>query len=208
MSRIITISREFGSGGRELGKRLADLLKVDYYDREIIAAIAEQTGLDEGCVEQMLESHAWQKIPLNFRHSFVDINVLEPTQTGFLIEQKRIIEKIAKAGKDCVIVGRNADILLSDEKPFSMFVFAGIDARIRRCMERAPKEENMSPEEMRENIVRIDKNRAGIRETLSGSKWGEAGTYHLLINTTDWNIKELTPAVADFASRWFEKTEQ
>ena len=63
MSRIITISREFGSGGRELGKRLADSLGVDYYDREIITAIAEQTGLGENYVEQILESHAWTKIP-------------------------------------------------------------------------------------------------------------------------------------------------
>lgn len=206
MSRIITISREFGSGGRELGKRLADLLGVDYYDREIITAIAKQTGLGENYVEQILESREWRKIPLNFRHSFADIDRIEPTQTGFLIEQKRVIEKIAKTGKDCVIVGRNADILLSDEKPFSMFVFAGMDARIRRCMERAETGENMSSEEMEQNIICIDKSRAEIREALSGSKWGEAGTYHLLINTTDWNIKELTPAVAEFASRWFEKS--
>lgn len=205
MSRIITISREFGSGGRELGKRLADLLGVDYYDREIITAIAEQMGLGESYVEEILESHAWQKIPLNFRHSFASIHTVEPTQTGFLIEQKRVIEKIAKAGKDCVIVGRNADILLSDEKPFRMFVFAEMDARIRRCMDRAETGENMSLEEMEQNIRRIDKSRAEIREILSGSKWGETGAYHLMINTTDWEIKELTPAVAEFASRWFEK---
>lgn len=205
MSRIITISREFGSGGRELGKRLADLLGVDYYDREMITAIAEQTGLGENYVEQILESHEWQKIPLNFRHSFADIDRLEPTQAGFLIEQKRVIEKIAKTGKDCVIVGRNADILLSDEKPFSVFVHAAMDARIRRCMERAEAGENMSPEEIEKNILRIDESRAKIREVFSGSKWGAVGTYHLMINTTDWNIKELTPAVAEFASRWFEK---
>lgn len=172
MSRIITISREFGSGGRELGKRLADSLGVDYYDREIITAIAEQTGLGENYVEQILESHAWKKIPLNFRHSFANIDRLEPTQAGFLIEQKRVIEKIAKTGKDCVIVGRNADILLSDEKPFNMFVFAGMDARIRRCMDRAETGEHMSLEEMEQNILRIDKSRAEIREVLSGSKWG------------------------------------
>lgn len=203
MSRIITISREFGSGGRELGKRLADLLGVDYYDREIITAIAEQMGLGENYVERILESHAWQNIPLNFRHSFADIHKMEPTQTGFLIEQKRVIEKIAKTGRDCVIVGRNADILLSDEKPFNIFVFAGMESRIRHCMERAEKDENLSPEEMEQNIRRIDENRARIREQLSGSKWGEAGAYHLMINTTDWDIEELTPAVASFAMRWF-----
>ena len=68
--RIITISREFGSGGRELGKRLADELGFDYYDREIISSIAAKQGLDENYVENMLENSAWQTVPLTFRHSF------------------------------------------------------------------------------------------------------------------------------------------
>ena len=61
--KIVTISREFGSGGRELGRRLADLLGFDYYDREIITAIAQAQGMDEGYVEKSLEDHAWQHIP-------------------------------------------------------------------------------------------------------------------------------------------------
>lgn len=64
--RIITISREFGSGGRELGKRLADALGFDYYDREIIESIAKGQGLDEGYVEKALEEHAWRRVPLTF----------------------------------------------------------------------------------------------------------------------------------------------
>lgn len=203
MSRIITISREFGSGGRELGKRLADLLGCEYYDREIIAAIAGETGLDENYVERTLDNHAWQNIPLHFRHSFANVSMVQPVQTGLLIEQKRVIEGIAKAGKDCVIVGRNADILLADEKPFSIFVFAGMEAKIRRCMERADHGENLSRKEIEQNIRRIDKNRARTREMLSGSKWGDPSACHLMINTTDWNIRELAPAVAQFVSGWF-----
>ena len=68
--KIITISREFGSGGRELGKRMADVLGWDYYDREIISAIAEKTDLTEEYVENVLNSQAWQSIPLTFGHSF------------------------------------------------------------------------------------------------------------------------------------------
>lgn len=63
MSQIITISRDSGSGGRELGTRPAELLGCDYYDREIITAIAHQSGLDEGYVERTLEDHAWQAAP-------------------------------------------------------------------------------------------------------------------------------------------------
>ncbi|MDO5349133.1 MAG: cytidylate kinase-like family protein [Lachnospiraceae bacterium] len=202
---IITISREFGSGGRELGKYLADLLGYDYYDREIVAAIAGQKSLDEKYVEKALENHIWQTVPLTFRQSFAGVNRMQEMQTGLLLEQTRVIEGIAKAGKNCVIVGRNADVLLAGEKPFSIFVCAGMEAKIQRCMERAPEGENLSRREMEQNIRRIDKNRARTRELLGGSRWGSSSAYHLMINTTEWNIKELAPAVAEFADCWFRR---
>lgn len=204
--RIITISREFGSGGRELGKRLADMLGFDYYDKEILAAIAQGQGLDETYVEKALDQHAWQAVPLTFRRSFTGIAGPQSTQINLLLEQKRVIERIAHTGKDCVIVGRNADVILQKEHPFNIFVCAHMDMKVRRCMERAASEEDLSRKEIVQNIRRIDKNRAKTREILSGSRWGERGTYHLTVNTTDWKIKELTPAVADFALRWFGRT--
>lgn len=75
--RIITISREFGSGGRELGKRLAGRLGIDYYDREIITAIAGQNGLDEDYVEMALEKRDWQAMPMTFGRSFAGINGMQ-----------------------------------------------------------------------------------------------------------------------------------
>ena len=202
---IITISREFGSGGRELGKRLADLLGYDYYDREIITAIAEQKGLDENYVEKSLENHICQAIPLTFRRSFTDISTIQQTQTNLLIEQKHVIEKIAKIGKNCVIVGRNADVILANKKPFSIFVCADLEAKIHRCIERADKKENLSRREIENNIRRIDKSRMKVREMITDTKWGDLKTYQLIINTTDWNIEELAPAVAKLASCWFRR---
>ncbi len=120
--KVITISREFGSGGRELGKRLADGLGFDYYDKEIIAAIAQGQGLDENYVEKALEHHIWKSVPLAFGRSFTGAVALQSAQTGLLLEQKRVIERIAEAGKDCVIVGRNADMILEAVQPFSIFV--------------------------------------------------------------------------------------
>ncbi len=201
--KIITISREFGSGGRELGKRLADQLNFDYYDREIITAIAQKQGLNETYVERALDNRTWQSVPLTFRRSLFGASVLQSPQTDLLLEQKRVIEAIAQTGKDCVIVGRNADILLKNERPFNLFVCADMEARIRRCMERAPKGEHLTKKELEQKIRRIDKNRAATREILTNSKWGQCNTYHLTINTTDWNIKELTPAVADFVAHWY-----
>ena len=79
--KIVTISRQFGSGGRELGKRLADELGFDYYDREIITSIAQAQGMDEGYVEKALEDHAWQHIPLTYGRSFASGAVMQSTQT-------------------------------------------------------------------------------------------------------------------------------
>lgn len=203
--KIITISREFGSGGRELGKRLAELLNYDYYDREIITTIAETKGLDENYVEKALENHVWQTMPLKFHRSFSKMNTMQTVQTELLIEQKYVIEKIAKMGKDCIIVGQNAGILLSDHKPFRIFVCADKETKIRRCLEKAEKGEKLSHKEIVNNMQRIDKNRAKTHEMIAGSKWGAHEEYHLIINTTDWNIKDLTPAVAEFVTRWFRR---
>lgn len=206
--KIITISREFGSGGRELGKRLSDILAFDYYDKEIIGAVAANKGLDENYAETILEHPTWQTAPLHFRRSFTGINVLQSKQmiqTELLLEQKRVIEAIAEVGRDCVIVGRNADVLLKAYHPFCMFVCAGMDAKILRCMERSQSDEHLTKREIERKIRIIDKSRQQTRDVISGSRWGERSAHHLIINTTGWNIKELAPAVADFAAHWFER---
>ena len=205
--RIVTISREFGSGGRELGKRLADVLGFDYYDREIITAIAQAQGLDENYVEHILENHAWQHVPLTYHHSFSSVSIMQTIHTDLLREQRRVLDGIARAGRDCVIVGRNADVLLQDQKPFTIFVCADMDAKVRRCMERAPENEHLSRRQMEQNIRRIDKGRAQSREMISDSRWGLGSSYHMTVNTSGWSVKKLTPAVADFARRWFEQAQ-
>lgn len=203
--KIVTISRQFGSGGRELGKRLADELGFDYYDREIITSIAQAQGMDEGYVEKALEDHAWQHIPLTYGRSFASGAVMQSTQTSLLVEQKRVLDGIARAGKDCVIVGRDADVLLADQKPFSIFVCASMEAKVRRCMERAAEGENLTRKAMEQNIRRIDKARARSREMISDAKWGQGGSYNMTVNTTGWEIKDLTGAVADFVRRWYAR---
>jgi len=203
--KIITISREFGSGGRELGKRLADHLGFAYYDREIITAIAEKKGMDTGYVERALNG-GWTSIPLTFRHTFATPMLYQGVPTELLLEQKRVIEEIAKAGRDCIIVGRNADVLLKDYHPFNIFVCADMEARLRRCTEHARPDENIAPKKMEQMIRRVDENRIRTREIITGDRWGDARSYHLVVNTTGWVIKELTPVVADFALRWFDKS--
>lgn len=200
---IITVSREFGSGGRELGKRLADLLEYDYYDTQVITAIAKRQGLDAGYVEEMIENHGWQSIPITTRRSFALSNARQAEKVALLLEQKRVIESIARLGKNCVIVGRNADVLLQEYRPFNLFVCADMPTKLHRCIQRAQEQENLSPKEMERKIHSIDRGRIATREILADSRWGDPKAYELVVNTTHWNIKELTPAVAAFATSWF-----
>lgn len=201
--RIITISREFGSGGRELGKHLANILGYDYYDKEIIAAIASKTGMDEKYVERTLKQDRWQNVPLTFHQSVTNIS-LDSTHTELLLERKRVIEEIAEAGKDCVIVGRNADVILWKYQPFNIFVCADLETKKRRCMERSSEDECLNTKELERKIHKIDKSRAQTRGLLTDSDWGDRTAYHITLNTSDWDIKELAQAVAEFTKRWFE----
>ena len=203
--RIITISREFGSGGRELGKRLADILNCDYYDNEIISAVAKNSGLDEKYVENQLNNHGWQNFPITFR-STLGMNTYVNYGNGeLLLEQKKVIQDIAKLNKDCVIVGRNADVILKEYNPFNLFICANMESKIKRCKERSKDGENLTDKELVKKIKAIDKIRCETRDILTGTEWGKRNDYHLIINTTDWDIKELSEAVAEFATCWFER---
>lgn len=204
--KIITISREFGSGGRELGKRLADILGFDYYDSEIIAAVAESSGLDVRFVEERLTNHGWQTYPITFRGTLGSAGYAQSSSVALLLKQKEVVEGIAALGKDCVIVGRNADVILRDFKPFNIFVCAETDAKIRRCMERRAEGENLTEKDLARKMRQIDKMRAQTRAILTGSEWGQRVAYHLTVNTTEWDIRELAQAVAEFAGHWFGRT--
>lgn len=204
---IIAISREFGSGGRELGKRLADLTGYDYYDSEIIAAVAKNSGFDPDYVESTLSNHGWQNLPLTFRGTLSSASYIQSSQIKLLVEQKKVIEQIAAIGKDCILVGRNADMILREYQPFRIFVCAEQEAKVRRCMERGRDGEKLTEKELIRKMKQIDRIRSQTREVMGGTEWGRRDAYHLTVNTTNWEIKELVPAVADFAARWFGRKE-
>lgn len=203
--RIITISRQFGSGGRELGKRMADVLGYDYYDNAIITAIAKESGRDEASVEKILDNHGWKLIPLSFSTTFTTRAFDELTLLELLNQQKKVIEQIGKEGKDCVIVGRNADVLLEQYHPFNIYVVAPMRARIARCNERKDIDTDISAKEMEKRILEVDKSRSRSRSLVTDRPWGEPSYYDLTINTEGWDLKELAYATSDFANRFFEK---
>ena len=206
--RILTISRQFGSGGRELGKRLAESLGWDYYDKEIIQALAEDQGMDADYIRKRLSNHGWQSIQLSYRNSFSQLLFDPGVHTQLLVRQRELLQEIAKLGNDCVIVGRDADVILQEYHPFRVFVCADMQARIDRCMvheRRRPPELQLTEKEVKRNIRRIDRSRVRTREVLTGKHHGDSSGFDLTVNTTHWEIKRLCPALADFALRWFEE---
>ena len=198
--KIITIGREFGSGGRELGRRLADYLQIAYYDKEIITEIAKRTKLSEEYVHNVVEHHPYPLLPITIGRSFNPMGnpMFQITQTVYA-EQTKILKEMGEQS-DCVIVGRCADYILRDDKPFRIFVYADMESRIRRCQSRAPEGENLTDKEMKQKIQAIDKGRAKYYEFYTGEKWGDKSSYDLCINTSNVVIKDLVPHLAAFLS--------
>ncbi len=203
MAKIITISREFGSGGRELGKRLADELGFDYYDREILEQVAKESELDEAYAEKILDGSFSLGFPVTFGRTFLYTDILQQDATKLLVAEEKIIRSLAKKGRDMVIVGRGADVILRDYKPLNIFVCADIDSKITRCRWRAPKNEALTDKELARKIKQVDTGRARQRRLLTDKEWGKKENYHLCINTTGTNIKSLVPCVAAFAKCYF-----
>ncbi|MBR1813674.1 MAG: cytidylate kinase-like family protein [Lachnospiraceae bacterium] len=203
---IITISRQFGSGGREVGKRLADELGFDYYDKEIIETLAEDEGLEPDHVRKVLSGHGWQNVQLTYKNSFSHLGFDHDARTRLLKRQREVIEEIANLGNDCIIVGRDADILLEAYRPFRVFICADMDARLARCLaheESRPEEERLSEKEILKNIRRIDKNRAYTREILTGKRHSDSTMFDLTINAAGRSPKQLAKALAAYAREWF-----
>lgn len=201
---IITISREFGSGGREIGKRLADELEYAYYDKEIVSAIAEKHELDENYVAYALEGSMFRNYPIHFGRTFSYTPTLISNDTKLFVEQNKLLRELASVG-NCVIVGRAADVILKEYSPFNLFVYADMSSKVRRCQERAQEDERVTAKEMEKKIKRIDADRRRYHGMISDVPWGDKKGYHLCVNTTDREIKSLVPHLASYIRHWFEE---
>lgn len=202
---IIVISREFGSGGRELGKRMADILEYDYYDKAIICALATQLAQQQSGERRAADTISWRSIPYTYRHSFIAPATLHNVQASRLLQEKKVMEYIAGQGKNCIIVGQNADVLLHKFSPLNLFVCAEMQARVDRCIKYAREDEKLTPKQIERNIRALDKERAASRAVLTERAWGQRDAYHLTVNTTGWEIKALAPVIAEFARSFFER---
>ena len=197
MNKIITIGREFGSGGRELGRLLAEILGCAYYDREIISEISKRTSLSEKYVQNISEHKPVIPFPIHTGRTFWA--VIPDFGQSVQKEQHDIIREMASKS-DCVIVGRGADYILREAEPFRIFVYSDMGAKISRCRENISQDynsgEEMSDKELTRRIEQINKSRADYYEFYTGQKWGAKENYDLCVNTSKADLKNIADAIA------------
>lgn len=176
-SKIITIGRSFGAGGKTIGRKVADLLNIPYYDSELLKETAKNCSLSEKYLESVDEKE------INDAMLYMSVGFMNPAYTSVrqiaANAQREVIEKIASEGP-CVIVGRRANEILKDRKNLvSVFVTASVEYRTQRIMER----EGLDEKSARKRVNKADKERAAYYNQFGGDRWGYASTYDLCINT-------------------------
>lgn len=200
--KIITISREFGSGGREVGKRLAEKLQIAYYDREIISAVAQKSGLAEEYIASVSERGVDTYYPITFGHTFAYSAALLDPQVEVMAQQNQILKSLAEKG-DCVIVGRSADVVLKELSPMNLFIYADEASKLARCRSREPDGEHLSDNELKKRMAKVDKDRARYRALLTDVRWGDKSGYHLCVNTSGQNMHRLVDALVPLVEAHF-----
>ncbi len=195
MNKVITLSREFGSGGRELGRRLAEELGFAYYDKEIVGEIAKRTELSEQYVQSIVDHKPTMSFPIHIVSSFQTVNTIQLQQNNSVyLEQCNILNEMVDKS-NCLIVGRCADYILRERHPFRLFVYADTESKMARCRRKDP-DYQQTDKELMKWIKQLDKNRANYYEFYTGQKWGAPLNYDFCVNTSNFEIKELVPVIA------------
>lgn len=187
MYKIITMEREFASGGNEIGRRVAKKLGIELYDRNILIEAAKRLELPAIYVEQ-LEETAPGSIIFNLSKTAIggihkDSSNLPMAERLFL-EEKKIIEEIVEK-QDCVIVGRCASYILKD-RPDCLKVFVHADKQYR--LQRAIETEKLAKDEAEEFLRKSDKRRSGFYNVHTGWKWGDMERFDICLDSGSLGI--------------------
>ena len=214
MPRVITIGRQFGSGGHEVGSRLAKKMGIPFYDKEILRLTAKNSRFAESYLEKMDEQ----------KPSFLNVGSaglmsgaggtssaqgaltqfynLSPNDQIFL-ETSKVMNSLAEKGP-CVIVGRCADYILRGLDPINFFICADIQDRVARKLA-LEEHSDMSEQEMEKLIRQTDKSRSKYYEYYSHEVWGSADNYHMCINTSVVGVDGAVEIIMKFVEEFRKK---
>ncbi len=201
MNKIITISRQYGSGGREIGEKLANRLGIPFYDNELITRAAKESGYAEAAF-QNAETKATNSLLYSIA---MGMSAYGNQEGGFshlslddriYLAQSDVIRKVAEEGP-CVIVGRCANYILR-ENPNVIHFFVYADMEFRK--ERAVRIDAVDPAKAEDIILKKDKRRSNYFNYHSGEKWGKAQNYHMSLNSGFVGIDNTVDLMYDFVN--------
>ena len=195
---IIAISREFGSGGRLIGKKLAEKLGVKFYDKELIELTARRSGLSPDFIETA-EQHATNSFlytiaaSANAGGNYI-FNYNAPVADKAFFAQSSVIRDLAKEDS-CVIVGRCAGYILRDDPAcVSIFLHASLDSRLNRCI----NEYGLDPKGLADKLTKTDKARANYHRYYTGDRWDDLRAYDLVLSTTKLTVDAAVDIIYEF----------
>jgi len=179
---IITISRQFGSGGRTIGKELAETLGIPCYDQELISMMAEKSGFSEEQVKELDEKDTKMKLFATRVERALNSSYL---RSALWNAQEKVIRELAEQGP-CVIVGRCADRILKDRGDvLRVFIHASDEFRAKRIVEVYGEKDDAAP---MDRILEKDKLREGYYERYTHDQWGDAKNFHLTLDSGEFGI--------------------
>ena len=206
VNTVITIGRQFGAGGRELGRKLALALGYDYYDKELLAEASRQAGIGEEFFERnderlpSLLSRGF--IPFTFGMSAYSFYAGDSTISADNLRRAQcdFIASLPQAGP-CVIVGRSADYILRDHPCLvSVFLSAPMESRVRRIISRQP---GISEGKARQLAEKTDRLRSSYYNFYTDGAWGVASTYHLCFDTSRLSTDDIVALIVEYVNRRF-----
>lgn len=199
-NKIITITRQYGSGGHDIGKAVADRLGISFYDKELISLVAKESGIapevfenaDERATNSLLYSLSVGLY--NYGNGFSSTMDDLPVNDKLYILQHKIIKEKAESEK-FVVVGRCADYILRKyDNVVKVFIYAELESRMKRAVEKKGIEEARA----KQIVTRADKNRANYYSFYSGQKWGNPENYDLCINTTRLSVEQAADLILNY----------
>ena len=206
MNTIITISRQFGSAGHEIGQKLADSLNIKCYDKELISRVAKESGFCEEIIhnqdERPTSSFLYNLVMDTYSFGYNTSHYVDmPISQKIFLAQFDTIKKVAEEGP-CVIVGRCADYALADYKNcVHLFIYANEEDKIKHVI----KKHNVSEAEARNMCIKMDKQRSSYYNYYTSKKWGRADSYDLCINSSilgeDGTVMLIKQFVEDFEAK-------
>lgn len=200
---VFTIGRQFGSGGRQVGRMLADKLGIPFYDKELIAISAQDSGLSEALFtnadEKATSSIFYSLVMGNYPMASGALGVTEmPLNDQLFLIQSKTIKRLAEEGP-CVIVGRCADYILRDsEHVLNVFVHASLESRT----ERAIKVYEIAENKAEDACLKADKQRANFYNYYSDRKWGMCRTYDLSLDSSKLGIEGCAELIINYEKLW------